>query len=553
MKRAKKGRTAASPAPPEAAAQVREAALPWWAFAAALAAALLAYLPALNGPFVFDDQTLPVLQEGHGLPWTHYLTGVRPLFYLSLLAQYTLHGDWTFPYHFLNWLLHAANALLLYGILRRYAELGSLEQTAAVSAAGFGAGVFLLHPLNTEAVSYIASRSEVLSVFFAFLSWRLFLAKRAPRLPWLAAAGVMALLTLGLAVKEHVIALIAVFFLTDLLFGGWRANLRFYAPLAAFGAAAGAYLLQRASNATAGFGVAGATPLKYLVTQGGVIWRYLQLTAAPVGQSVDHGVAIAYSAWGAAGLALLAAAAVFIWKKAPRLAFFGWLCFLACLAPTSSVAPVADAMVERRMYLAMPGLALLAAPWAGKWKPWALGAALAVLALLTMQRNEKWASAEALWRDAVAGNPANARAQFQLAHALYLDGRCAEAARHYELADRHGGPEKGLYQDWALALDCDGKPDEALKVLAREGDRSYLRWATEGMIEGKRGRAEAALKALDRAIELRPDFAMSWIYRGNVLLTSGRREEAEAAFRRALELEPENPAARQGLAALSRR
>lgn len=522
---------------------------PVWVMGAALAVALIVYLPALNGPFVFDDLTLPVLQEGNQATYSGAFGGARPLYYISLLAQYRWHGLDPFPFHLANWLLHAVNALLLLRILRAYARLGGLAQPHDLIAASFGAGVFLLHPLNTEAVSYIASRSEVLSILFGFLAWRLFLHARQPRLSWLASAGVLVLLAFGLAVKEHVIALIAVFVLTDVLFGGFRANLRFYVPLGVFGAGAAALLLMRAGNVTAGFGVAGATPFTYLVTQGAVIWRYLQLTVAPFGQSVDHGVPVAAGAFGFAGLAALIAVAVFLWRKGHRLAFFGWLCFLFCLAPTSSLVPIADAMVERRMYLAMPGLALVAAPWIRNFKPWTLVVILTVLAGFTWQRNEKWASTESLWRDALAGNPRNARAHFQLGYALYLEGRCGEAAGHYALADKHGGPQLGLNQNWALALECDGRPDEALAILERESEQSHLRWATVGMIEGKRGRVPEALAALDRAIAISPGFAMSWVYRGNVLESAGRREEAIAAYRRALEFEPGNQAARQALAA----
>lgn len=522
--------------------------LPLWVFAAALVAGLIVYLPALNGPFVFDDLTIEALQQAPDAPLRFSLSGPRPLYYLSLQAQHRLHAGDPFPFHLVNWLLHAANTLLLFGILRRYMRLGGLAPPADRLAAGFGAGVFLLHPLNTEAVSYIASRSEVLSALFAFLAWRLFLDRRQPRLPWAAAAGIVLLLALGLGVKEHVIALVAVLFLTDAVFGGLRANLRFYVPLGVLAAGAAVYLVSRLGNNTAGFGVAGVTPLSYLVTQGAVIWRYLQLAVAPIGQSVDHGYPIAVSALGVAGLAALAAASVYLWRNGPKLAWFGWLCFLACLAPTSSVVPIADAMVERRMYLAMPGLALVVAPWLKRLNVWTLAGILVVFAVFTWQRNEKWGSAEGLWRDAVAGNPANARAQFQLAYALYLDGRCGESVKHYELAGKHGGPVLGLYQNWALALDCDGRAEEALAVLAREGDGGYARWATEGMIQGKRGRAPEALAALDRAIELNPNFAMSWVYRGNVLLAAGRREEAIAAFRRALEVDPDNAPARQALA-----
>lgn len=527
--------------------------LPWWLVPAALLGALLVYLPALRGPFVFDDLTLPVLQPGFSAPLASFFHGVRPLYYLSLYAQHQLFGDNPLPFHLVNWLLHAANSLLLLGILRRYCRLGGLPLREELAASAFGAGIFLLHPLNTEAVSYIASHSECLSVCFAFLAWRLFLDHREPRLSLPAALATLALLALALGVKEHVLALAAVFLLTDLIFGGWRANLRFYAPLALLGVAGAALILSRINNATAGFGVAGVTPLGYLVTQGEVLWRYLQLAVLPLGQSVDHGVAVSIRPLGFAGLAALALVTVLLWRKAPRLALFGWLAFLLLLAPTSSFIPIADAMAERRVYLAMPGLALLAAPWLRRLPLAALAGILLLFSLAALQRNQQWASAELLWRDAVAGNPANSRAHFQLAHALYLGGNCAQSLPHYAAAERHGGAEDALYIDWALAADCASQSDEALRLLARASETNHLRWATAGMVDGKRGRHATALASLDRALALNPNFAMTWVYRGNVLLGLNQPQDAETSFRKALALEPANPAARQGLNALPAR
>ena len=562
MKTRDKSRRHKPPAPPSAAVDVLDAPatgpfrLPWWALASALAVSFIAYLPALNGPFVFDDITLASFEQTGN--WTHMLGGNRPLFYVMLHFEHRLFGADTFPYHFTNWLLHAAVSLLLLGILRRMAALARLPERAGEIAAAFGAAVFLLHPLNTEAVSYISSRSEVLSLFFGFAAWLLFLQRREQGIGAGVGLAIIGLLALALASKEHAIALIGVLLLTDLLFGGLRRNLRLYLPLALFGAAGGALVFLRASaGGTAGFGTPGVSPLAYLSTQGIVIWRYVGLFFLPWGQSVDHLQPIAATALGFAGLAALTAVAALLWFKAPRIALFGWLAFLVLLGPTSSIVPIADAMAERRVYLAMPGLLLLLLPFlALRMRPsraWVLAGVLAVLAAVTWHRNGLWNSPELLWRDAIAGNPSNARAHFQLGHNLYTQGRCAEAAASYSRSAETGYSDETLFVDWALALDCDGRPDEALAVVSRAGDASPARWATVGMIEGKRGRSTEALAAIERSLALGPRHDMTWVYRGNVLASIGRREEAIESFRKALSLNPENPAALQGLSAMGPR
>src|SRR5207244_6267493 len=93
----------------------------------------------------------------------------------------------------------------------RLLRLAGAAQTLAL----FGAGLFLLHPLQTETVAYIAGRSDGLSSLFFLGAFALFLYRRAPAITWPVALGVLALFVAAMATKENMVVLPAVVLLTD--------------------------------------------------------------------------------------------------------------------------------------------------------------------------------------------------------------------------------------------------------------------------------------------------------------------------------------------------
>jgi len=534
---------------------------------AILAAAVLAYLPALSGPFIFDDLTMDSLNPNGSPPVSSLVRSSRPLFYLSLWLDRQAFGLAAGPMHAVNLILHLLNACLMVGVLKRILALAGVERIRRGWLAVGGGALFALHPALTEAVSYIVSRSEVLSVFFCLAALFVFLGSET------IGAGrtlaVLLLAALAALAKEHSFALVPVMALVPVWFGGsaWqglKSRALVFAPLI-LGGVAGAVYVFRAVGAqtTAGFGVQAVTPLNYLATQCQVIWRYVFLFFLPWGMNIDRAIPFAGSfaepltIAGAAAL-LAASAAAFIYRKRYPLAGFGWLAFLILLAPTSSVIPIADAMTDRRLYLSSLGLLVFAAQWfvrpAAPSRQLLAGfAAVLILAgALAHNRNQDYTSAERMWRASIAANPSNARAHFQLAHALYSQGGCVESAESYSKAHSLGQSGTDLLVDWALALDCSGQPDAAAQrlreALARAPKSDHAR-STLGMVYAKQGKLDQALAELNQALEINPGFDMSWVYRGNVLFLLGRRGEAASDFRRALALNPGNPAAQKGLAA----
>lgn len=539
---------------------------PAWLWPALIVVAVLAYLPAMDAPFLFDDLTSPVLHPEDSPPLSNLMKSSRPLYFASLWLDRQMFGLAPAPMHVVSLLLHLLNACLMMGVLRRLCGLAGVEESKGGWLAAAGAGIFLLHPVMTEAVSYIASRGEVLSLFFALAAYRMFLG--AERIGVGRAAIVVLLFGLAAGSKEHSFALLGVMLLTAVWFGqgvadGLKARAMVFAPLIVGGAAGAAYVFKAVgTQATAGFGVEGVTPLTYLATQCHVVWRYVFMFVLPWGMNIDHGMEFARSfaepltiLGAAAGVAATVAAVKY--RRDWALAGFGWLAFLMLLAPTSSVIPIADAMADRRLYFSSLGLAAVAVDLLRRTKlpdmktAGALAAVMIVLAGLTWGRNQDYTSAEKMWTASVAANPRNSRAHFQLAHAMYANGACAQSAAQYDEAHKLGQKGSDLLVDWALALDCAGQAGEAeakLKEAVSAGQRSYHTRSTLGMVLAKQGKLEAALEELNEAIRLNERFDMTWAYRGNVLFMMGRREEAASDFRKALELNPENPVAQKGLA-----
>jgi len=528
---------------------------------------LEAYGPALKGPFLFDDWYLPFTRPGLAeAPLRYWLGQIRPLLMLSYWINFRLWGLNPYPYHLFNILFHFAAAVFVFLAAEKLLAMSGEEGARRRLFAGFVAGLFLWHPLQTESVAYVASRSEALSGMFFYAALALFLRRRSAAISWPAAAGVLLVYGAAVLSKEHTAVLAGLLLLTDYFWNpgfslrGVRQNWRLYAPLALGAAAALRFVwnILRSSD-SAGFGIREFTWQQYFLTQCRALWLYLRMFVAPYGQNLDHDFAIsrrpeAGALLGLAGLALAVAAAIY-WRKRYPLAAYGWLAALLTLAPTSSVVPLLDPVAERRMYLALPWLALALVEPLRRWRttPPRLAAALGLVLLaaggLSWRRNQVWSDPIELWRDAAAKSPRKQRPHFQLAYAYYQEGRCREALPHYARAAELGPADYRLLADWALACDCAGRPEEALEKLraAAALENTAHAHALMGMIHGKHGRPQAALEELAIAERLDPRFEMTYVYRGNVYLAAGDRAAAAGQYRRALQINPRNEAARQGL------
>jgi tetratricopeptide (TPR) repeat protein len=577
MKAAKRAR-AESTARRPAAVAVPKPANPRWPYALglglALFAAFLIYSPAMRGPFVFDDPYLPFLNPNSGRSFQNWIIGVRPMLMVTYWMNYSASGTDPYPYKIVNLLFHFGSSVLVWLILSKLLSWAGAEKSLRRILAVFGGLLFLVHPIQTESVAYVASRSENQSVFLFNAAFALFLYRRSVAISWRVSAGILILLAAAFLTKEHTAVLPAVLLLTDYFWNpgfsvsGIRRNWRLYVPTAA-GAVGGAvflYFWVLRSATTAGFGMRDLGPLDYFFSQCRAVWVYVRMFFLPYGQNVDHDFPISHGILdhGAIlGLAALIAvtAAAWIYRRRFPLASYGWFAFLILLAPTSSFVPIKDLLVERRLYLPFIGLVLICCEFLRrlhadrKVVAGALAAVLVLFSILTFQRNGLWSNDLALWQDAASKSPQKVRPQFQVAFAYYSLGQCARSADEYAKAARLATPDAALLVDWATALDCAGNETAALDKLhaaAAMSPTAHI-YSQIGMVEAKQNHREQAFAALAQAERLQPNFDMTYFYRGNLFLMSQEYDRAETQFRTALALNPGNQSAANALLRLRRR
>ncbi|MGQ9635092.1 MAG: tetratricopeptide repeat protein [Bryobacteraceae bacterium] len=571
--KSKKQRPAPKPAAPHAPAPSPAPPLKAWhaalGLAAALGTAMLVYAPALNGPFVFDDIYLPFFSPRlAAAPLPVAIHGTRPLLLFSFWINSKLAGAEPFLYHWFNVLFHVLNAFLIFLIARKLFAWSGCEGRSREWLAAFAGAVFLLHPVQTEAVSYVTSRSENLSVLFLLSAVAIFIYRKRTAISWPVVLAILILYAAAASTKEHTAVLPAVLLLVDYFwnpgfsFSGIRRNWRLYVPIAVGAALALAYVFDILRQAvTAGFGMKELPWNHYFYTQWRVLWIYIRLFLFPAGQNADWAHATVRSPFdpmalaGLIGLLGVVGAAIWYRKRYP-LASFAILCALLLFAPTSSVVPIEDVVAERRMYLPMLGLSLAAAELLRHWRArprmraGVAAVALVILGAACHQRNQVWGSDRLLWEDVLKKSPWNARAREHLGVAYYKEGRCQDAAAQFEALAKEQRPEARAFVNWALALDCLGQPEQAKEKLQQAiavAPASDV-YAQLAMLYGKLGNSEEAYRAIEKALELDPRNDMAYFYRGNLRSLEGDYARAADDYRQALAVNPDNEPARRGLA-----
>jgi protein O-mannosyl-transferase len=542
----------------------------WWLIVAVLVTqgALQIYSGALRGPFLFDDFSLPfyspLARTDRLSAWVHT---VRPLLMFSYWINYILSGQETLWYHVFNVFFHTINAFLVCGITWRLLTMADVSDSRREILAAFAGALFLVHPVQTESVAYIAGRSESLSALFYLLALAIYLSRPPSGVTWKRAVLVLLLFGAAVCTKEHTLTLPAALLLTDVFWSrerplrAIRRNWRLYYPLPA-GVVLGGVLvwsvISRAS--TAGFRIPGVTWYSYLLTQFRVIFVYLRLFVFPAGQNLDYDVPLStasdLASW--AGLAALAVLTflAYRYRKEFPLPAYGWFLFLLLLTPTSSVVPIQDPIAERRLYLPMIGLLFMTVGFLSRLKApsrvalaSSLSAVLTLVGILAYQRNTLWGSESAIWEDTLAKSPNKRRDYPHLVHGYVSEHRCPEALRRLETIAQRGALDPILLIHWAYACECLNQRDQAAAKLEQAAgmseDPSVLLMIAQQQIRLKR--PAKAVDALNRAVRINPSLETAYLLRGDVYLQEGRTLMAAEDYRRALRVNPANDRVRAQL------
>ena len=556
--------------PAAATISVESSRLWAWLFAAATIIAGLAYSPALTGPFVFDDYHLPFSNPNAGnLPIAFWIGGVRPLLMASYWINYQVSGIYAPSYHFFNLIIHAATTVVVFFLLQRLLKLAHIHGSIFLVSL-FGAGLFLLHPLQTESVAYVAGRSELVSGLFLLGAWLIFLQHFEKDTTLAVAATILLLAAAAVLSKESAISLPAVLLLTDWYWNpaGLREQIRsrwkLYLPMLVGGVAAGIAIIHSLSKSSTGLSTKDVTPFRYALTECRAILTYLRLFLIPIGQNGDWQLPFYRSladngAWLCAlGILMLLGGIVFTYRRATLLSF-GLAVFLVLLMPTSSVVPINDALAERRMYLPVVGLILAGVAIAQRFpvdsamSRTAAVVVLIVAAALTFQRSRVWGSDIAFWENVIQGTPGNSRAHLGLGDSYLFHRRYADALKEFEAVEKLDGASERTILNRVLVYEYNRNYDLALDALhkvAAMHPTAYV-YTHIGYAEASFGRVKESLSAFNLALTLDPTYVPAFVERGNLYVAIGDDDRATADFQSALNLQPHNQAAIAGIGSIA--
>ena len=600
----------------------------WWRAGVIVLAGALTYWNSLSGPFILDDQLSIVANRSIRQLWSLSRVVVperelpvagRPLVNISFAINYAIGGFEVRGYHIANVAIHLLCALLLFGVVRRALNVASVQARFARTSAHLAfavALIWMLHPLNTEAVNYLTERTE--SMMGLFVLATLYAGIRAVTSRRSATWQTVSVLScaLGMACKESMATVPLLVVLYDWTFvfqslkEAMRARWRFYAGLAATWLALAALMWSGPRVHSTGFST-GVRVWTYLLNQTVMIVQYLRLSVWPRSLVINYGPPLPLTLTDVlpyallVGVLLLLTGAGLVWRR--KLGFLGAWAFVT-LAPTSSIVPIATEVgAERRMYLPLMALVVLAVIggtllWDRLEIVWpslntlvttrrrSMGGLL-VLALVSMAlaagtiaRNREYASSLSLALTVLERRPSSV-AHHMVGTELIAAGRPEEGVMHLREAIR--GSSRAHY---ALGVELfrEGKWDEAIdqlrtfvrleplllevvpaRTLIGRAFATQEKWSdaieqfrlvltmTPSNVEAEGLLADALLKQQmfeEAAVHYRtylkdrPNDLSALANLGISLVATGKLDEAVATFRRAVDLDPQDGAARRNLA-----
>ena len=546
-----------------------------------------AYSGTLHSPFTFDDADY--ISENSFIkdtgqiwhPWSLegatlsrnviYSRYTRYVGYLSLHMNYMLGGLDPSGYHAFNIMVHAACGVLVYFIalmLMQSPALASLVQPERrLPLALASALLFSLHPVQTQAVTYISQRFASLAAMFCLASVLSYLLYRMKGRTLYLALSVCASV-LAMHTKENAFLMpLGIALLEFALFESpQRQRIRALAPLLLTMLIVPLYKIAGASGAigeaTSTFNSMGRT--EYLLTSIPVIATYLRLILLPVNLNLDYDYPVYRSLAdlhlaGALALHLaLLGIALYLFRKNPaaRLASVAILWFYLMISVENSIIPLADVIFEHRIYLPavfiLIALPIVAASTTGR--PYIVASALVMLSLAlgaaAYARNAVWSDNITLWSDVVLKSPDKARGHNNLGLAYKEAGDLDKALMYFRRTLELEPDMTATRLNLGLIYDMSGKYEEALDEYAKVADKwptSYEVYNNMGLVYRKLGLYSKAVEAYGKSISLRPDFDAGYYNMGNAYMYLGMHSEAEASYLRAIALNPNDERYAQNL------
>ena len=535
---------------------------------------ILIYSNTLHSSFHFDDTGSIVdnsaIRNILNLQaiWSFWPT--RFITYFSVALNYHLSQLNVFSYHLFNLTVHLSSAILVWWfMLLTFSTPAMKEQKIAKHTnliAFFTGIVFIAHPIQTQAVTYIIQRATSLATLFYLACLSLYIESRllqqrkeslvASRIFYCGSliAAIMAMFT-----KEMAITLPFMVILYETCFlkrrGGlnWKYLVPFLAtlliiPLTMFLTKSVDFIGMRRVLE----GPSNISSWQYLLTQLRVIVTYLRLLFIPINQNSDYYYPIAKNLLELPILASLIflvsilTIAIRIFSKY-RLISFGIFWFFLTLIPESSVIPIKDVIFEHRLYLPMVGFSFFLVSFIyylfgnKTIKPMIMVLLIitSCYAILTYRRNLIWKDGFTLWNDVVHKSPGKARPYASRGNAYYQQGNFTQAISDCTKAIEINPNLEVAYYNRGNAYRDQGNIQQAIsdynKVI-EINPKFEKAYNNRGLVYKNQGNIQQAIFDFTKAIEINPNLEVIYYNRGNTYYQQGNLFQAISDYTKATKI-----------------
>jgi len=541
-----------------------------------VAAGICVYANSLNGPFIFDDiaaiEENPHLRQlwplGYAISAPRECSAAnRPFVSLTLAINYAIGGLHTKGYHIFNVVTHILCALALFGIIRQTIRILRLQSNWLALAIAL---IWIVHPLNSDAINQVIYRTEQLGSLFYLLTLYCSIRSFGSSLGKLWTVAAILSCLLGMTSKENMVSAPVSVFLFDWMFvsryfgRALKERWFLYASLMASWAVLAVCIITGARDDKVGVYVEGLPFIPYVLTQTEVIVYYLRLAFWP------HPLVLEYSDWPLAESIgnvwpfavitfLLACGTLWACCKRSWLGFSGLLFFFV-LAPTSLLPNPGEMIGEHRMYLPLAAVIIVAITAArsalqllSAQAPLqqaiaaVLNFALVViitlaLAITTWNRNSDYATKLSIWQDVVNKRPESPRGYHGLADALARSGRNQQAITQYQNALRLGSHSADVNYSLGTILAQAGKTDLAVRYFLKAIEiKPHHSKAHNNLGNAllQQGKNEEAIKHYHHALHKNPGWSLAHLNLGVALAEQKKLNQAAEQFREVIRLQPE--------------
>ena len=582
----------------------------------------LIYSNTFSNSFVYDDTTSIIenlsLRNIHNLKaiWSFWPT--RFVTYLSFALNYYFYRLNVFSYHLMNTLIHLGSAVLVWWLVSLTFLTPAMKHPALSDGpvfitmketkiseyrrpiSFFISLIFVAHPIQTQAVTYIVQRAASLAGLFylaaltLFIKSRLLEIQKAPvfkRSVYYTASLLIGFL--GMFTKEMFITLPLMILLYDFYFLRTKRNFnwKYLVPFLFLGLIIPlTMLISKSVNFKTMSRVIEIPPEisqgKYLLTQVHVLMTYIRLLFLPLNQNLEYDYPISQSLWQIPILLSLGLLAVIFIMGIKlfsryRLLSFGIFWFFLTLLPESSIIPIRAVIFEHRLYLPSIGygiflVSILYYSFREKNQILLIGIVLSMViiySMLTYKRNSIWIDSVTLWSDNIYKSPYNAQPYNYRGLAYFQRGEYAKAIVDYNLALKLNSNYAECYNNRAntyinlgeyerAIADCNqvlkinpylAKPyynraniymikkeyDRAISEYnqAIKFDNNYVAAYNErGVVYALQGEANKAISDYTQALSIDPDYAPAYYNRGIVYRNRGEYDKARQDIQRAQDL-----------------